>query len=69
MPLPIVLAHRLTRGLADDRRSGKYPWLRPDAKSQVSVEYANGTPGRRDDRARVHPARGGDGAPARSTTT
>ncbi len=44
MPLPILLAHRLTRGLADDRRSGQYPWLRPDAKSQVSVEYQNGTP-------------------------
>ncbi|MBE3111992.1 MAG: methionine adenosyltransferase, partial [Acidobacteria bacterium] len=44
MPLPILLAHRLTRGLADDRRSGKYPWIRPDAKSQVSVVYDNGTP-------------------------
>ena len=46
MPLPIVLAHRLTRGLAEDRRSGKYPWIRPDSKSQVSVEYANGRPAR-----------------------
>jgi S-adenosylmethionine synthetase len=44
MPLPILLAHRLTRGLADDRRSGKYAWIRPDAKSQVSVVYDNGTP-------------------------
>jgi S-adenosylmethionine synthetase len=44
MPLPILLAHRLTRGLAADRRSGKYPWLRPDAKSQVSVVYENGKP-------------------------
>ncbi len=44
MPLPILLAHQLTRGLADDRRSGKYPWLRPDAKSQVSVEYEDGAP-------------------------
>jgi S-adenosylmethionine synthetase len=44
MPLPILLAHRLTRGLATDRRSGKFPWLRPDAKSQVSVNYENGTP-------------------------
>ncbi len=44
MPLPILLAHRLTHGLADDRRSGKYPWIRPDAKSQVSVVYDNGTP-------------------------
>jgi S-adenosylmethionine synthetase len=46
MPLPILLAHRLTRGLAEDRRSGKYNWLRPDSKSQVSVEYENGVPAR-----------------------
>ena len=46
MPLPIILAHRLTRGLAEDRRSGQYPWLRPDSKSQVSVEYVAGVPRR-----------------------
>ena len=39
MPLPIMLAHKLTRGLAEDRRSGKCSWLGPDAKSQVSVLY------------------------------
>lgn len=39
MPLPILLAHKLTAGLAEDRRSGKYPWIYPDAKSQVSVLY------------------------------
>jgi S-adenosylmethionine synthetase len=44
MPLPIVLAHRLTQGLADDRRSGSFDWLRPDAKSQVSVVYDGNTP-------------------------
>lgn len=44
MPLPILLAHRLTRHLADDRKSGYFSWLRPDAKSQVSVEYEDGTP-------------------------
>jgi S-adenosylmethionine synthetase len=44
MPLPILLSHRLTKGLADDRRSGQHDWLRPDAKSQVSVEYENGRP-------------------------
>jgi S-adenosylmethionine synthetase len=44
MPLPIVLAHRLTKGLAQDRKSGKYPWICPDAKSQVSVLYEGNEP-------------------------
>jgi len=44
MPLPIQLAHQLTKGLADDRRSGKYPWIWPDAKSQVSILYEGNTP-------------------------
>jgi len=44
MPLPILLAHRLTQGLAEDRKSGKYPWLCPDAKSQVSVLYEANQP-------------------------
>ena len=44
MPMPIHLAHRLTRGLTDDRKAGKQKWLRPDAKSQVSVIYENGAP-------------------------
>ena len=44
MPLPIVLAHRLTKGLAEDRRSGKYPWICPDAKSQVCVLYEGNEP-------------------------
>jgi len=39
MPTPIMLAHRLTRGLAKARRSGKLPFVRPDGKSQVSVVY------------------------------
>jgi S-adenosylmethionine synthetase len=39
MPLPLLLAHRLSRGLAEDRRSAAFPWLRPDGKTQVSVEY------------------------------
>lgn len=39
MPLPILLAHRLSRQLADDRRANRVRWLRPDAKTQVSVEY------------------------------
>jgi S-adenosylmethionine synthetase len=39
MPLPILLAHRLSRGLAADRKSGAVTWIRPDAKTQVSVRY------------------------------
>jgi S-adenosylmethionine synthetase len=44
MPLPILLAHRLARQLADDRRTGTAPWLRPDGKTQVSVQYRDGRP-------------------------
>lgn len=44
MPLPILLAHRLARGLADDRRSGNFAWLRPDGKTQVSVVYEENAP-------------------------
>jgi S-adenosylmethionine synthetase len=44
MPLPIVLAHGLTRRLRDARRAGDLPWLRPDGKSQVTVEYRGTTP-------------------------
>jgi len=44
MPLPILLAHRLTKGLADDRKSGRVDFLRPDSKSQVSVLYEGNTP-------------------------
>jgi S-adenosylmethionine synthetase len=44
MPLPILLAHRLTRALADKRKSGELAWLRPDGKSQVSVWYEDGMP-------------------------
>jgi S-adenosylmethionine synthetase len=48
MPLPIMLAHRLTKGLADARRSGRFPELRPDGKSQVTVEYEDDVPKRID---------------------
>ena len=44
MPLPITLAHKLVRTLADRRKDGTLPWLRPDSKSQVSVLYENGRP-------------------------
>jgi len=44
MPLPILLAHNLARGIAADRHSGKVAWLRPDAKTQVSVLYRDGRP-------------------------
>jgi S-adenosylmethionine synthetase len=44
MPLPIQLAHRLAEALARHRRAGTVGWLRPDAKTQVSVRYENGAP-------------------------
>jgi S-adenosylmethionine synthetase len=48
MPLPIVLAHKLVRRLSDVRKAGHLPFLRPDGKSQVTVEYINGRPARVD---------------------
>ena len=48
MPMPIMLAHRLTRGLARLRRSGRLPFVRPDGKSQVTVQYENNQPVRVD---------------------
>lgn len=39
MPLPILLAHRITAAMAEARKSGRLPWMRPDGKSQVSVMY------------------------------
>jgi S-adenosylmethionine synthetase len=44
MPMPIYYAHRLMQRHAEIRRDGRLPWLRPDAKSQVSVRYLNGKP-------------------------
>lgn len=44
MPLPIALSHRILERLSGLRRSGKYPYLRPDSKSQVTVHYENGRP-------------------------
>jgi S-adenosylmethionine synthetase len=48
MPLPIMLAHKLTRGLSDARRTGGLDYLRPDGKSQVTVEYDGNRPVRID---------------------
>src|SRR5262249_12883212 len=48
MPMPIQLAHRLTQRLSEVRKSGKVNFLRPDGKSQVTVEYRDGKPYRLD---------------------
>ncbi len=46
MPMPITYAHRLVKRQSEVRKSGRLPWLRPDAKSQVTIEYENNIPKR-----------------------
>ncbi len=46
MPMPVTYAHRLTKCQADVRKAGQLPWLRPDAKSQVTIEYIDNKPKR-----------------------
>jgi S-adenosylmethionine synthetase len=44
MPMPIYYAHRIMQRQAEVRRDGRLPWLRPDAKSQLTVKYVDGKP-------------------------
>ena len=57
MPMPIQLAHQVTRKLAEVAREREAAFLRPDGKSQVTVEYDDGKPAPRRRRRDLHPAR------------
>ena len=57
MPAPIYYSHRLVERQAELRKNGTLPWLRPDAKSQVTLRYENGKPDRSRRGGAVHPAR------------
>ena len=65
MPLPLTLAHRLVQRLSEARRKGEMDFLRPDGKSQVTVEYEGIPSDPRRDGRRFDPARGGDEARGR----
>ena len=68
MPLPIALAHRIINRMTELRQNGSIPWLRPDSKSQVTIEYDGDTPVRVAHRRRLDAARARRDAQDRSAT-
>ena len=69
MPLPIALAHRIINRLTEARQKGEVNWLRPDSKSQVTVEYDGDRPVRIDTVVVSHAARAGGDARGDSRVT
>ena len=59
LPATLYYSHKILKRMADDRHSGRAPFLEPDAKSQVTLRYENGKPAAATDDRRIDPARQG----------